>query len=239
MSVEAITWALRVPIGGNAKVVLLGLANHAHPDGSQAFPAVETLAVYACCDPRSVQRNLRKLETEGWIARAGEGPRGTTCYRLAMSGGDRLPPPTPLSPRGDAGVAERMTLVSPEPSIEPSGTVKSAREQAAGSLPGDFPDELREHARRVYVVLRRVAELHNAREVKPLALGQVIMARPRKPLVKAAHDFAAWAADPPRPIADVVASYRNWLDRERDLQTFERLTQDNGGAGAARYTRED
>jgi hypothetical protein len=44
MSVEAMAWALRVPIGGSAKVVLLGLANHADPDGGQAWPCVDTLA---------------------------------------------------------------------------------------------------------------------------------------------------------------------------------------------------
>lgn len=120
-----------------------------------------------------------------------------------------------------------------------------AAARASDQLPDDFPEELREHARAVYRVLVSVAEQHNARAVKPLALGRVLMARPRKPLVRAAHDFGAWAADPPRPIRDVVASYRRWLDNERDLQAVERLPGEapangNGNGGAAkRFTRED
>lgn len=242
MSVEAITWALRVPIGGTAKVVLIGLANHAHPDGSNAYPAVDTLAEYACCDRRSVQRNLRKLEAEGWIAEDGASRQGTKCYQLALGGGI-LPRAASASQGGGTGVAEGAALASPEPSREPSRTGKEERAKAAAAaLPEDFPEELREHARRVYAVLKVVAEQHNAREVKPLALGQTIMARPRKPLVKAARDFAAWAADPPRPIRDVVASYRRWLDNERDLQTIERLPAGivgDNGAPPRRFTRED
>lgn len=42
MSIEAVSWALGVPVGGNEKVMLLGLANHAHPDGSNAYPALGT-----------------------------------------------------------------------------------------------------------------------------------------------------------------------------------------------------
>jgi hypothetical protein len=52
-------------------------------------------------------------------------------------------------------------------------------------------------------------------------VAQVIMARPRRPAVKAAHDLAAWAEDPPRPVKDVVATYRRWLDNERDLACVE------------------
>jgi hypothetical protein len=97
---------------------------------------------------------------------------------------------------------------------------------AKQKMPEGFPDELRPHARQAMKALREVAEQHNAREVSALALGRTIMARPRKPLVKAAFDFAAWAADPPRPIRDVVASYRTWLDRERDLAGTEVLGPD-------------
>jgi hypothetical protein len=52
VSVEAISWALNLaPVprdrGGKpnpaCKAVLIGLANHAGPDGKEAFPAVRTL----------------------------------------------------------------------------------------------------------------------------------------------------------------------------------------------------
>jgi hypothetical protein len=97
--------------------------------------------------------------------------------------------------------------------------VEGAREQ----IPEDFPDELRPHARAVLPILRTVAKQHNAKAVSALALARTMMGRPRKPFVRAAHDFSAWAADPPRPIRDVVASYRTWLDREHDLADVERI----------------
>ena len=50
MSVEAISWALNLPpVPANrvaCKFVLAGLANHAGPDGTGAFPSVATLVRY-------------------------------------------------------------------------------------------------------------------------------------------------------------------------------------------------
>jgi hypothetical protein len=252
VSVEAFTWALRVPIGGNAKVVLLGLANHAHPDGSEAYPALDTLAEYAHCDRSTARRNVRKLEESGWIIRDGDGPKGTTKYRLAMGAaapGSKTPPVAQAPDGGGTGAAEGVALAPPEPSLEPSnepGTRSRAKHDPTSLIPGDFPDELRAHARLVLPVLRSVAEQHGAREVTPLALARLMMApdRRRKPFVRAAHDFASWAADPPRPIRDAVSSYRTWVDRERNLQGIEPVPGDGGpGSGSSngggRYTRED
>jgi hypothetical protein len=50
VSVEAISWALNLPpVPANrvaCKFVLVGLANHAGPDGTGAFPSVATLVRY-------------------------------------------------------------------------------------------------------------------------------------------------------------------------------------------------
>lgn len=73
MSIEAITWTLNaapIPTGRNASTlafVLVGLANHADPDGRNAFPAVATLVRYTRLSERSVQYALRKLEALGLI----------------------------------------------------------------------------------------------------------------------------------------------------------------------------
>lgn len=73
MSIEAISWALNtasIPTGRNAATlafVLVGLANHADPDGRNAFPAVATLVRYTRLSERSVQYALRNLETLGLI----------------------------------------------------------------------------------------------------------------------------------------------------------------------------
>jgi hypothetical protein len=76
VSVEAISWALNLaPVpcdrGGKpnpaCKAVLIGLANHAGPDGKEAFPAVRTLIRYTCLSERTVRTALDRLEAEGII----------------------------------------------------------------------------------------------------------------------------------------------------------------------------
>ena len=67
MSVEAISWALNLaPVpadrGGQpssaCKFVLAGLANHAGPDGTGAFPSVATLVRYTGLSERTVRTCL-------------------------------------------------------------------------------------------------------------------------------------------------------------------------------------
>ena len=68
MSVEAVGYVLRhFPQGGVAKLVMIGIANHAGDGG--AWPSVATLAEYACVSDRTVQRALARLEGDGWIVR--------------------------------------------------------------------------------------------------------------------------------------------------------------------------
>ncbi len=77
MSVEAISWALNLaPVpadrGGQpssaCKFVLVGLANHAGPDGTGAFPSVATLVRYTGLSERTVRTCLDRLETMGIIS---------------------------------------------------------------------------------------------------------------------------------------------------------------------------
>jgi len=76
VSVEAISWALNLaPMprdrGGKrnpaCKAVLVGLANHAAPDGKEAFPSVRTLIRYTDLSERTVQTALDRLEAAGVI----------------------------------------------------------------------------------------------------------------------------------------------------------------------------
>lgn len=114
------SWALSVPVGGNEKVMLLGLANHAHPDGSEAYPSLDTLAIYGHCGRSTARRNVRKLVEDGWVQEDGEGPKGTLKYQLCLwrtaadSEGVKM---TPGGVTGDTGGVSPMT---PEPSIEPT-----------------------------------------------------------------------------------------------------------------------
>jgi hypothetical protein len=77
MSVEAISWALNLaPVpadrGGQpsspCKFVLVGLANHAGPDGTGAFPSVATLVRYTGLSERTVRTCLDRLAAEGIIS---------------------------------------------------------------------------------------------------------------------------------------------------------------------------
>ncbi|WP_329070369.1 helix-turn-helix domain-containing protein [Amycolatopsis sp. NBC_01480] len=100
MSIEAIHWVLNTaPIPADRRdassltVVLVGLANHADPDGRNAFPALSTLARYTRLSERSVRYALRGLEELGlirasdpgivaaYVRRADRRPNG---YDLAM-----------------------------------------------------------------------------------------------------------------------------------------------------------
>jgi len=76
VSVEAISWALNLaPVpadrGGQpssaCKFVLVGLANHAGPDGTGAFPSVATLVRYTGLSERTVRTCLDRLAAEGII----------------------------------------------------------------------------------------------------------------------------------------------------------------------------
>jgi hypothetical protein len=76
VSVEAISWALnRAPVPADragrpsrpCRFVLVGLANHAGPDGTGAFPSVATLVRYTSLSERMVRTCLDRLEAEGVI----------------------------------------------------------------------------------------------------------------------------------------------------------------------------
>ena len=90
-------------------------------------------------------------------------------------------------------------------------------------LPADFPEELKPHLEVAHRVLTDLAQRQGANAVQIVSLASVVMARRNKPLVRAAHDFAAWADGKAQRRKDVVAGYRNWLDRVDDLAGIERL----------------
>lgn len=71
MSIEAVSWALNNEAVDNptSKLVLIGLANHARPDGTASFPSISTLERYTRLSDRAVQKHLRLLEENGLIRR--------------------------------------------------------------------------------------------------------------------------------------------------------------------------
>lgn len=76
MSWQATTWALReAPVGGDttARLLLVALADRAHPDGSAAWPSVRTLTKELQISERTIRRKLAEMEKAGVIRRGNQG----------------------------------------------------------------------------------------------------------------------------------------------------------------------
>lgn len=89
MSVEAITWALRVKTGSSiTKAILLVLANHANPKGV-CWPSFADVARQAECSFSTVQRAVREMESAGLLERQRrrreDGNYGTYTIALSLS----------------------------------------------------------------------------------------------------------------------------------------------------------
>lgn len=75
MSWQATNWALReAPVGGDttARLLLVALADRAHPDGSASWPSVKTLMRELHVSERTVRRKLSLLESGGLIRRGNQ-----------------------------------------------------------------------------------------------------------------------------------------------------------------------
>jgi hypothetical protein len=70
VSIEASSFVLGLSIGrgnGIRKLILLGYANHADKHGRGAYPSIQTIADYAECDVRTVQRHVGWLLANGYL----------------------------------------------------------------------------------------------------------------------------------------------------------------------------
>lgn len=202
----------------------------------------------------SVQKAIADLQTAGVLLvleRTHAGARLENEYVVVepdQDVSDWAPPPaTRATPPPATQATPARHTGDPRPpgeqlSQEEEKKTKKGEEERADprdQAPDDFPDELRPHARIVMGVLQRIAAQHNTGKVWPQAVGLVVMKHPRHPLVKSANAFELWAVNPPRPIKDVVATYRTFLDRERELQSTERLAPDGvpvNGTGAVAHS---
>jgi len=109
MSLQAMVWALKtVDLTGDpiAKLVLLGLADHAQADGSASWPTQKVLAEYANVSARTVRTKLRSLEELGLIQ---PGDQEIVSHIRA----DRRPPVYDLNLR-EEGISGRKQASSRE-----------------------------------------------------------------------------------------------------------------------------
>lgn len=117
-----------------ARLVLFVLAEHAHDDGSESYPSVETLAERTRMSRRAVQSALRRLEADGGVLRDGLGPKGQTKWIVVMGGADSSPRE---DDEGRSSRHEGGEAASPEPSNNPNEPSSSSTARGRRSGDGD------------------------------------------------------------------------------------------------------
>lgn len=237
MSIEATAWALRINAvpDSTARVVLLGLANHAGADGTAAWPSIATLAEYAVCSTRTVQRKLRELESRSLIRRGDQRliahlpvdrrpvvydlPIGVTACHPAETG------VTPVTERGDTAGTDGVTPVSykpsmnhPEPSLPPKpptgGEQDTLLEVPAPEKSAGYPEAF-EAAWAAWPKRRDTAGKKAAHTSWARA---VVGTKARPARVDAATVQAAverLAADPNLPPDQYLPNMTTWLNNDR------------------------
>lgn len=110
-------------------IVLLVLADHAHEDGTHAYPSVRTIARRGRLARSTVQRSLRRLEGTGEIEAAGRLGSGTVIWRLPRA-----------AACGPPAHAETATSAPGGPQDAAPGAASSTRE---GSILRPEPSENR------------------------------------------------------------------------------------------------
>jgi hypothetical protein len=86
MSVQASGWVIQHSRHKGANLLcLLMIANHAHADGTGAYPSIETLAGECRMSERQIRRILALLEQSGELTiERDAGPRGVSLYSLPL-----------------------------------------------------------------------------------------------------------------------------------------------------------
>jgi len=89
MSNAALTWAFGTDVPSGAKFVLVVLADRGSDHSGEnwtCFPSIDSIAEATGCAGRSVERHLKWLEADGWIARRrrrrSDGTLGSYDYEL-------------------------------------------------------------------------------------------------------------------------------------------------------------
>ncbi len=140
MSVQAMSWVIEHSRHKGAELLcLLMIANHAHADGTNAFPSIETLARECRMSERQIKRIIQKLEESGELrVERGVGRGNVNYYVIVMDGEqshtsqDEAQKVTPMSPfpeDEEQEHEEKVTPVSPFPEDESREKVTSGDEK--------------------------------------------------------------------------------------------------------------
>lgn len=119
-----------------ARLVLLALADTTpNDDGSNAHPAVSTIARKARVHPRTAQRALRQLEEQCEIVQTGTTSRGCAIYHLAVvtplacsTGGGKLSPEVVTRERSEVRAANRHPITAGQDATLPAAQRRPAGE---------------------------------------------------------------------------------------------------------------
>lgn len=149
MSIKVTSWVWEnSKAKGSALLLLLAIADHAHDDGDNAYPSVETLTAKCRQSERNTQRLLRELEKAGEIVIKDQaGPHGCNVYQIPVPWGAILSG-VQSGVRGVQSTVKIVPQMSPEPSLtaiepvqqktdSPKANVYAAYEKTYGDLLGD------------------------------------------------------------------------------------------------------
>jgi hypothetical protein len=122
MAWQCMMWAHRLRLDSPIEYrVLMVLCDHAHKDGTGAWPAVATIAAEARMTERSVQRALKALRQRGLIEIDVPAARYTSAvYRMNMSKGDsQSSEGCQIVHSGVTNLAFMGARLAPKPVLEP------------------------------------------------------------------------------------------------------------------------
>lgn len=118
-------------MGEGRLLLMLALADWGNDQGKRIYPSIAQAAAKTRQDPRTVQRQLRKLEEDGWVelVKKGGGRNNTNEYRIVL---EKVALCRPLLSTGVAldainpgvGCLKPRQAMPPEP-LEPLLTVKT------------------------------------------------------------------------------------------------------------------
>ena len=144
MSIKVIALLLDRKFGSTIKkMIAVKLADCADDQGSNVYPAIDTIARQAEVSRRSVNNALREFEAAGILVcekRGGSGPKATHRYRFDLDvlaalpstndDGEKGANAAPLEEKGCNWRHEKGATGAPNPSLEPSEEKESSNEDS-------------------------------------------------------------------------------------------------------------
>jgi len=194
--------------GGVAKVNLRSLASDSHVDRPVAKAILEDAGEVGFLEVQELTEVSATVHLKGW-------KRWQQNFRQQKSREAR-------KATGDAdvtsghGLSHDVTNSTRQDKTEQNKKKKATPQD----LPPDFPADLVVPVDSTLPVLQSIAEARGAKPVTRLALAKVIEQYPRHAHLKVARSLDHWllhGGGEKKPCKDVVARYRNFLDREEPV----------------------